>query len=67
MGFQCFLPVGKRVAFRLFMRFARWFPSASVPFKKALRKETMSVILPGETTLLIKHMIKRRNEGEKAL
>ncbi|CAM0116950.1 proline dehydrogenase family protein [Rhabdochlamydiaceae symbiont of Dictyostelium giganteum] len=64
MGLPEYVSLSKKIALSLFKRLGEFFPSFSVTMATwMLRKETASVILPGEKKLLLKHMQKRRQEG----
>lgn len=63
-GIPQFLPYKKRVQLRAFKWFGRLFSNSLVPLvKEMLRKETSSVILPGEPEALKMHMKSRREEN----
>lgn len=64
MGIPKYLGTGKKAALHLFQWIGRWLPWLFVPaIRFLLRRETSTVILPGEPLLLTKHMEKRRREG----
>lgn len=64
MGIPHYLPIGKRIALWTLGTLGKVFSSLAVSLTvRMLRKETSSVILPGEANLLNKHMEKRRREG----
>ena len=63
-GVPRFLSIGKRIPLMLFHLFGKKFPHLFVPLAMSfLRKETASVILPGEKGPLRKHIMKRKREG----
>jgi RHH-type proline utilization regulon transcriptional repressor/proline dehydrogenase/delta 1-pyrroline-5-carboxylate dehydrogenase len=63
-GIPHFLSYGKKLQLWVFNRMCPLFPNTLVRMtKRLLRKETASVILPGEPDSLIKHMERRRKEG----
>ena len=63
-GIPRYLSAGKRLQLAAFQILGKAFAPLLVPFARAkLRKETRSVILPGEKRALSKHMHKRRQEG----
>lgn len=63
-GVPRFLSFDKRLGMRFLKTYGKMFSFLSVPLVKALlRKETASVILPGEPGPLAAHMAKRRKEG----
>lgn len=63
-GVPNFLPFFKRLPLALFRLFGNVFPKLLVPIaKRMIQKETETVILPGETEELQKHIEKRRAEG----
>ncbi|MBA3238712.1 MAG: bifunctional proline dehydrogenase/L-glutamate gamma-semialdehyde dehydrogenase [Parachlamydiaceae bacterium] len=63
-GIPRYLSFSRRLGMRFFKNYGKMFSSLSVPLVKALvRKETDSVILPGESELLAAHMARRRKEG----
>ena len=63
-GTPRYLSLFKRLALRLFQLFGKVFSPILVPLGTwILRKETATVVLPGERKELAKHMKKRRDEG----
>jgi RHH-type proline utilization regulon transcriptional repressor/proline dehydrogenase/delta 1-pyrroline-5-carboxylate dehydrogenase len=59
-----YLSLFKRASLTLFQVFGRFFSFLFVPFGMwILRKETSTVVLPGEKKALSKHIKKRREEG----
>lgn len=64
MGVPRYLSREKRAALRVFQALGKWVPGLFVPIiRTILRRETSTVILPGEPKALAKHMEKRRREG----
>ncbi len=63
-GVPKYLPFFKRLQLHAVKWFGKAIPGILVPlFKKEIRKETMTVILPGEEDKLIEHIVKRNKEG----
>lgn len=63
-GVPHFLTLGKKIQLAGFQTLGKVIPGVLVPFAKhMLRKETATVILPGETEALQKHIKKREAEG----
>ncbi len=63
-GVPKFLSFDKRLEMKLFKTFGKLFSPLLVPsIKNRLKKETSTVILPGEKKKLFTHMAKRRKEG----
>ncbi|EFB42249.1 MULTISPECIES: bifunctional proline dehydrogenase/L-glutamate gamma-semialdehyde dehydrogenase [Parachlamydia] len=63
-GVPSYLSYDKQFQLHAFKWVANKIPSIAVPLtKRALRKETAAVVLPGEWSTLSKHVRKRRDEG----
>lgn len=63
-GVPKYLSFDKRIEMKLFKTFGKLFSPLFVPtIKKIVKKETASVILPGERKQLTSHITKRRKEG----
>lgn len=64
LGVPRYLPIGKRFALHTLAMLGKTFASVTVPLTiRMIRRETSSVILPGEAKALARHMEKRRHEG----
>ena len=64
VGIPDYLPLGKRLALRLLASLGQAYARLTVRLTlHMLRKETRSVILPGEKEALSRHLQKRRQEG----
>jgi RHH-type proline utilization regulon transcriptional repressor/proline dehydrogenase/delta 1-pyrroline-5-carboxylate dehydrogenase len=64
LGIPHYLPISKRVSLQALAALGKTLSSITVPLTiRMIRKETQSVILPGEEKPLTEHMIKRRQEG----
>lgn len=64
MGVPQYLPITKKLGLQTLAAVGKAFAPIVVPLTvQMIRKETSSVILPGEEKELIKHMEKRRKEG----
>lgn len=62
-GVPSYLPLDRKIALHAFARMGKLLAPVLVPLTvQLLRKETETVILPGEEKPLIKHMEKRRQE-----
>lgn len=62
-GMPTFLPFFKRLELQAFFYVGRYFPKLSMPLiRKAIRKETSEVVVPGESELLHRHLEKRKKE-----
>ena len=60
LGIPAYLPLGKRLSLKAFAALGKTFSSLAVPLTvRMLRKETSSVILPGEAGPLAEHMKKK--------
>ena len=65
-GVPSYLSFDKRLGLKILGLAGRLFPKLAVSFTiQAIRKETESVILPGETLDLVEHLKKRHQEGVK--
>lgn len=63
-GIPKYLSRLQQVALSGFKQFGKWIPGMLVPLLKQLvRKETSTVILPGEPNALTQHLKKRQQEG----
>lgn len=63
-GIPRFFSFSKRFKMLLFKWFAKFSPSVFVPLtQRLIRQETSQVILPGESSKLVKHLQQRKNEG----
>lgn len=63
-GVPSYLSYDKQIQLYAFKMFGHKIPSVTVPLtKRSLRKETASVVIPGEWPLLSKHIKKRKEEG----
>ncbi|MBI3232045.1 MAG: bifunctional proline dehydrogenase/L-glutamate gamma-semialdehyde dehydrogenase [Candidatus Doudnabacteria bacterium] len=64
LGIPKFLPFTRRIQISFFRSFGETFPNLLVPLiKYSLRKETSTVIAPGERGTLLRHIKKRKKEG----
>jgi RHH-type proline utilization regulon transcriptional repressor/proline dehydrogenase/delta 1-pyrroline-5-carboxylate dehydrogenase len=64
LGVPNYLPPSKKLSLQGLAAFGKTLSSIAVPLTiHMIRKETSSVILPGEEKLLTEHMNKRRKEG----
>lgn len=63
-GVPSYLSYDKQLQLYAFKLVGHKIPSLTVPLtKRSLRKETASVVLPGEWPALVKHIRKRKEEG----